>query len=408
MINKFTYKNLLFKNNIFNKKNLIIILILFLFLIIILSFSSFISSAKDGSSSAELEQNIDDQIDKINFKEIDEIIENVNDYEIFSNSTFKEKVKQLLSGNYFTNYDNLFDAIINIIFKEIKNIIPILCSIIAICILSNIITSIKSEGSNVDEIINFVCYSVIVIILASNIVSIIKLTNETVNILNNQMSILFPIILTLLVSMGSVVSVSIFKPIVLILTNVVVFLFNNFLIPILTLMFILTIISGLSKNIKVSKLSNLLLSIFKWSIGIIFTLFSGFLTIQGISAGKYDSISIKTAKFTIKSYIPIIGGYLSDGLDLVVLGSILIKNAIGVAGLLLLFITILSPIFQILIFKFGLQLVSGILETINNDRLSNIVNDCSKILIMPIILILSVSFMYFISLALFICTANVV
>ena len=43
-------------------------------------------------------------------------------------------------------------------------------------------------------------------------------------------------------------------------------------------------------------------------------------------AGSFDGISIRATKFAIKSYIPIIGGYLSDGLDFIVLSSILRKD----------------------------------------------------------------------------------
>ena len=137
-------------------------------------------------------------------------------------------------------------------------------------------------------------------------------------------------------------------------------------------------------------------------------MFSSFLAIQGISAGKYDGISIKASKFAIKSYIPIIGGYLSEGLDFIMLGSILIKNAIGVAGLIILFVTILSPLIQILLLKLGLQLVAGIVEPTNNKEISDLISSCSKVLLFPIVLILGVAFMYIISIALLMCTANFV
>ena len=121
-------------------------------------------------------------------------------------------------------------------------------------------------------------------------------------------------------------------------------------------------------------------------------MFSSFLTLQGISAGRYDGISVSATKFAIKSYIPIIGGYLSDGLDFIVLSSVLIKNAIGVAGLIIIAITIISPIIELLILKFSLQFLSAILETLGDDRISNLITKCSKILLFPIVILLAVSF----------------
>ena len=148
-------------------------------------------------------------------------------------------------------------------------------------------------------------------------------------------------------------------------------------------------------------------SSFKWIVGLVFTLFTGFLSIQGISAGKYDSVSIKATKFAIKSYIPIIGSYISDGMDFLVLGSVLVKNTIGLVGVLILFISIITPILNMLIVKLGLQLTAGILEMTGSSKSSNFLSKCSNLLIYPIVLILGVAFMYVITISLIMCTANI-
>ena len=139
-------------------------------------------------------------------------------------------------------------------------------------------------------------------------------------------------------------------------------------------------------------------------MGFVFTMFAGFLTIKGISAGRYDTISLKATRFAMKSYVPIIGGYLSDGLDYVMLSSTVIKNAVGVAGMLLVFSTIIMPIISLVVFKLALQLVAGVLEPIGDSRLSKLCEDISKILIYPIVIILSMAFMYLISVSLVLCT----
>ena len=128
---------------------------------------------------------------------------------------------------------------------------------------------------------------------------------------------------------------------------------------------------------------------------------------QGISAGKYDSISLKATKFAMKSYIPIIGSYVSDGMDFFVLGATLVKNSIGLVGVIILVVTILSPIILIIIYKLSLQLCSGILEMTGNSSISSFLASCSKILILPIVLIIGIAFMYIITICLIMCTANI-
>ena len=173
------------------------------------------------------------------------------------------------------------------------------------------------------------------------------------------------------------------------------------------MVFIFAILGNLTETIKLDKFQSFLSSVFKWAVGIVFTLFTGFLSIQGITAGRYDSVSIKATKFAIKSYIPIIGSYISEGMDFLVLGSILVKNTIGLVGILVLFITIISPIVSILVVKLGMQLSGAILEMCGSKKLSDFINSCSKILVMPIVIILGVAFMYLITVALIMCTANI-
>ena len=369
-----------------------------------------IAKAESLNSSAEIEEElaftIDDLLNDINFDSIENLY--VDNYQIFGELSFKDIVKKLIDGEYFSNYDNVFKAVVSLMFEGVVQLLPVFLTIIAIAILGSILNNLKSESkNNVSQIVNFVCFSVIITILVVNFKNVISITNNCLQTMKIQTDSLFPVILTLMTAIGGNVSVSIFKPVVAILSTLITSLFSYLLIPLFILSFLFTIIGSLSPNVKLNKLTDFLNSSFKWIVGFVFTLFSSFLTVQGISAGKYDGVSVKASKFAIKSYIPIIGGYLSEGLDFIMLGSVLIKNAIGVAGLIILFLTILSPIVQLILMKLGLQLVAGIVESANNVEVSNLISSCSKILLFPIVIILGVAFMYIITIALMMCTINI-
>ena len=177
--------------------------------------------------------------------------------------------------------------------------------------------------------------------------------------------------------------------------------------PIFIICIIFTIISNISNTIKFDKFISFFNSLIKSIITFTFTIFFAFLSIQGISAAGYDGISIRTAKFTLKNYIPLLGGYLSDGFDLILASSMLIKNAIGTTGLLLIVSTIISPILKLVILVLGFKLVAAILEPISDKRISCFIFSISKLLVIPIICIIGVSFMYILSVGLIICTGNI-
>ena len=131
-----------------------------------------------------------------------------------------------------------------------------------------------------------------------------------------------------------------------------------------------------------------------------------FLAIQGITASSYDGVSIRTAKYAIRSYVPLLGGYLSEGFDVIMASNVLIKNAVGASGLILMFSSIISPVIQIVVFSLILKLASAILEPLTDTRISDFLYSVGKTLSLLVTIIVGISFMYLITTGLIMCTAN--
>mgnify|MGYP004507012075 CR=1 FL=1 len=399
---------MLFRKNIrkFNRKKLILVVVLLLLAIIsTINFDYYVSADNDVSQE-DLSKSVFEILDDVDLTEMQNMVDNLDDIGLFE-ITIKDKISKILRGEYFTDYTSLTSAIISLIFGDIRSILPFVFTLIAIGILCNLINNMRPDNKSINDTINFVFLTVTMLIVIIAFKNILSSTRNTINLIMSQMQIIFPILITLLASIGSIASISIYNPLVAILTGVVSIVFNNFLYPLFIVIFILAILGNLTDTVKLGKLSGFLMSTFKWTIGIVFTIFTGFLSVQGISAGKYDSVSIKATKFAMKSYIPIIGSYVSDGMDFLILGSVLVKNSIGLIGVIILFITILSPILMIILYKLALQLSSGILEMTGNAKISNFLSSCSKLLILPIVLIIGIAFMYVITICLIMCTANI-
>jgi len=393
------------KTNNFRTK-FIICIVLIICAILMLFKVDFVVDANDGSD-VELSQSVNDIVSSIDFDNIQSMADELNDFNLF-NTDIKTKVLQILNGEYFTNYSSLTSSILSLLFVNIKEFLPILFTLIAIGILCTMLNNFKANKNySSSDMVYFVCFAIVVIIILVGFKDILFGLDNVLNKITNQMQIIFPLLITMLTTIGSMASISIYNPLVSILTGAVSLIFKNFLYPIFILIFVLTIIGNLTETIKLDKFIYFLNSCFKWTAGFVFTIFMGFLSIQGISAGKFDSVSIKTTKFAMKSYIPIIGSYIAEGMDFLILGSVLVKNTIGVIGVMLIFVTIISPVINILIFKFGLQLTSAILDLVGASRLGNFIGGCAKILILPIVILIGISFMYIITIALIMCTANI-
>ena len=148
-------------------------------------------------------------------------------------------------------------------------------------------------------------------------------------------------------------------------------------------------------------------SINKWLIGLTFTLYSLFLSVQGIADAQYDGLSLRAVKYVLSGSVPIVGGFLSGGLDLVLAGSALIKNAVGSFSLFLLFGTLLRPVILFAAFQLFLRLAAAATEPVGgkiSPFLSRLAGDCSYFLAG----LLCIGFLYFLTLLLLVCSTGVI
>ena len=359
-----------------------------------------------------LTEEVDETLNNIDFSDLEDIINNFTDNQkkMFSITNIKDKVKEVLSGESKIDYSSFLGAIVSILFEIIADYLPMFVLVISIGILSSVIGGIKSKVNekSVGEIIHFACFCMVIVIVATIVKGLIENTYSSIENMQSQMSILFPILLTIMTSVGSTASVGVFQPTLAVFSNLSSRIFSSLILPIFTLSFCFSIVGNMSNNIKLDKFNSFLSSLFKWLVGILFTIFFALLSIQGISAGSFDSVSIRTMKFTMSSYVPILGGYLSQGMDVIMASSVLIKNAVGLVGIMILISSIIAPVLEIVVVSLMFKIVSAILQPLNNTKLTNFLHTTSNCIIMLSTCLIVVAFMYFIMIGLCMVTANVI
>ena len=382
---------------------------------------------------SDFNDTINDQLKDLDFGNIEDVIKDFDDNSknIFGETSFLEKIFKIIKGENLNNYTSIWDMIKSLLFDNILSLLPIIATIIAIAILGGMVGNLRtsSNGKSMESIIHFIIYGLTVILISSTIPSIrmsseffisptflissiifkmINLTSSTLDSIKKQTEVIFPVLLTLLTAMGGTTSVGVYQPVMSFFSSTIIGLFTSFIMPLFLISVALNFISNLSNNVKLDKLSGFINSLFKWVIGIAFTLFTAFVSIQGISVAAVDGLSIRTAKFTIKNTLPVVGSYISDGLFLIIASSNLIKNAVGGAGLLLLLATIISPIIQLVLFILALKLMAGIIQPLGDNKIAEFISSLSKNMSMLIVMLVCVSFMYVILTGLVICSVNVI
>lgn len=398
--------------NYIKRTCILLIIIISFFAIIIQPTYTYCASTSLIEISEELQHNVDDMLYDIDFQPLQDTISNFDDNQLkmFSLDNVKSKVQSILNGEQAVDYNTILEVVFQIIIQLVVQYMPMFALIIGIGVISSLLGQIKSKFNekSTADIVHFVCFCLIVVILTTSIKKLTTSTTNTLLTMEKEINVIFPVLLTLMTGIGAVSSVGVFQPIMAVMSTIISQLILKVVLPIFIFSFTLNIIGNLSNNVKLDKFSSFLSSLFKWIIGITFTIFFAVISIQGISAGAFDSVSLRTAKFTISSYVPVMGGYLSQGMDLILASGVLIKNSIGLVGILIIISSIMSPILEIVIFSLMLKAVSAILQPLNNNKLTNFLHDTSKIITMLSSCIIVVGFMYFLSMGLCMASANVI
>ena len=369
-----------------------------------------VAESEEQSLEEEIQVEVDEQLGELDFTDLETYILSLeNSVKDMFSGGFVAKVESLINGDYITG-DSFLTSVLSLLWDGLLGFLPIIASIIAVSILGGMVGNLKPStgGKSIGNVVHFVTYGVVIVFLGTTLVELIALVSKTLTSLKRLMDMIFPVLLTLLTAVGGSVSVGLYQPAIAMLSNIFISLITYLLMPLFIFSIIFSIVGNLSNNVKLDKFVSFLQGTFKWTIGLLFTLFLGFITIQGISASAVDGLSIRTAKYTIKSYVPIVGGYVSDGLSIIMASSMLIKNAVGTAGLLLILFSVLSPVINLVLFMLSLRFMAGIIEPIGDKKTANFISDISKSMSLLIALLVAVAFMYMVMTGLVMCSCNLI
>ena len=384
------------------KLRLLVVAVLFVFLL--LAFSPAAAFAEDSGNGSGLAESIDELLGKLDLEELEQYLKTLTDEEkdFFGKGSITDKISSIVSGDFRMDYDSFLAA------SGVKDMLPVFAVICAIAILCGLLHMFQSSfmSAGTSKLIYFVGYAAILVLILTSMIEVVGDCYGAVRSMQKQMQAVFPILLTLIATSGGSVSVAVYQPAVVFLSEIIVNIISTVVLPVAVMLVVICMVGNMSEEIKLNNFAALFKSINKWVLGISLTAFTVFLSVQGITSATYDGLSFKAAKYAISNSVPIVGGFLSGGFDLMIAGSVLIKNALGSCSLLLLVSAILVPFVQLVVFSLFLKLTAAVTEPVGDGKISGFLTSLSGTVNYFIAGILAVAFMYFITLLLLICSSN--
>ena len=297
--------------------------------------------------------------------------------------TIDKILEATLNGKSIFDSQEIITSLKELFLYEMKSALIVGVEILTICIVIGLLKNLSGSFSKkgVSDIASLTCSIVIIGLAMANFNPIYQLTIDSMKTIAYTMDILLPILIAILISMGQVASGTIMSP--LLLTAVTIFqtIIKNIVLPAVFISTVLSLINCLTEKDYVNQLSKFIRQLALFVTGIIMTLMSGIIAIQGLIAKTSDSLLIGTAKYSIDEFIPIVGGFTADTIELFIkcMGSI--KNVVGLFGIILIVILILTPIIKILAISVIYKVTALLIEPIASKKLSNGIGDIGTSLV---------------------------
>lgn len=326
----------------------------------------------------------------------------------FGGNDYLGVLRDIASGKFTLDFSNLFTLIFSAIGASITDLLTLLIVVVSIAIIYSILGAFKGRASSesVGKMVHFASVSAMVAVLGATTVGLFGACAETLNIISSQINLIMPIMLTLMAAIGATSSSGVFQPAIAVLTSGLTTLLITVLFPMLIASFVFNVIGNISSEMRLSKVSEFLGSAVKWLFGTGFFILTAFLSVQGITASVFDGISVRSAKFTIGKFVPVIGGYLAEGVNLIISGGIAVKNALGYTALVLLAITVIPIIIKIAVYSLCLRLAAAVVEPLGDKLMSNMLSGMAKTVSLTGAIMSGAAFLYFIFLLIVVSAGN--
>ncbi|PDZ09266.1 stage III sporulation protein AE [Bacillus pseudomycoides] len=361
--------------------------------------------------ASPVEKNVvDQQLDKLGIEDVKQFWDGlVTKYGGYLPESQKGSFMEFVKGEKEFSIKEWMIGLLKYLFHELVANGKLLGTLIMLTIFSALLQSLQSafSKSSISKIADAVVYMVLIIFALNSFYVVMTYARETIQTMVDFILALLPILLALIATGGGVVSVSFFHPIIIFLMNTSGLLMNYIVLPLLLLATILSIVSTMSDQYKVTKLSKLLQNVSVGIIGIFLTVFLGVLSVQGTATAVADGIAVKTAKFVTGNFIPVVGRMFTEAADTVISASGLLKNTVGIIGLVILCLIVAFPAIQIFCIAFIYKFAAAVLQPVGGGAIIKCLDIIGRSIIYVFSCLAIVSFMFFLSITIIIAAGNI-
>lgn len=309
----------------------------------------------------------------IDYNEIQNVIDQV--LQADEKINFEEYVMKILSGEKTFSLKSIGEDLKEGILNEINSNLGTLTGLISIAIIAAVFTnfSYAFQNSQIAETGFYIAYLLLFSIITVSFIAAARLASTTLSAILEFMKALVPsYFIAVAFSSSATTSIAYYEGTLFLITFVDAILIHV-IIPMTNIFLIISMANNLSKDDLLSKLAELISTVIKWILKSLLAVVIGLNAIQGLILPVADSIK-RSIFIKAAGSIPGVGNVLGSVTESVIGAGVLLKNAIGVAGVVVIIVICAVPIIKLVVTALIYRISCAVVQPISDKRILNCVS----------------------------------
>lgn len=294
--------------------------------------------------------------------------------------SFEKIVSKITSGAAVFDFHSVLVWFLRFFSIELYKNVKIMLAVIFIAIISGIINNLQTSfnSKTISETAFLSIFAVTMGMLVSGLTECFDLALEAVSDQVLFMKSSLPVYMALVTSSGNPTAAIGMEPVFLYFIQLIGSLMEKIILPLIYWISILNMVNCLTEKFGITKLIDFIKQITRWGLGILMTFFVSILGMSGVTATITNNLGVKTMKYAVGNFVPVVGGLLSDSIDTVLASATVLKRAIGTAGVITIVLMCALPIVKMMSFIFIYKLTAGLVEPLADRRITDMIGEAGS------------------------------
>ncbi len=319
-----------------------------------------------------------------------------------------DMLKSLNRGDLSISPVEILKGIWKLVLGEVYSGAKLMAIVLVMSVLSSYLTGLKSSfgESAVTPAAFYACYLVTAGTAAAAFYETASCAGEAVYNVSLFMKIIVPAIVTMLYTSGAIISATTLQPLILLMVEIIVPVVQSVFIPAVMVVAALNIVNGISEKFKTDKMIKLLNNGVRWGLTVMLMVFVSLTGLKSLVSGGADGLALKLSKFATSNLVPLVGGILAESVETVMGCSVVIKNSVGVLGIICLVLVAASPVLKLGAMIIIFRIAAAIAEPVSEPKIIACISSLADSVGVLFSIVASVTVMFIIVVTIMINTGN--